>query len=109
MSNSVGKVGKRNRMAGTHPSYAKLNMSPATRRKKLTYDKAYQNTPERIAYRVELNKKNRELSKRGQSKIGDGKDVSHKIGYASGGTIKSGGSYLENASNNRARKRKKKM
>ena len=105
--NAVGKVGKRNRLAGKHPSYVKLGLSPEALKKRIAYDKERQNTPARIAYRVELNRKNRQQKARGISKVGDGKDVSHRVGYASGGTIKSNGSYLESASKNRARRARK--
>lgn len=105
--NAVGKVGKRNRLAGKHPSYVKLGLSRAAIKKRIAYDKLRQATPERVAYRVELNRKNRQRHKAGTSKVGDGKDVSHKVGHAQGGTIKSGGSYLEKASSNRARRLKR--
>lgn len=101
--NKVGKKGKRNRMAGKHPSYVKLNLSPKAYRKRLAYDKRRQNTPERIAYRVELNRKNRELKRRGIGRVGD---VSHRVGYTSGGTIAKNGSYLESAKSNRARRKR---
>lgn len=102
--NNVGKVGKRNRNTGKHPSYVKLGLSEQAIKTRLAYDKERQNTPERIAYRVELNRKNRLLMKKGVSKIGDGKDVSHRKGYTSGGSIKVHGSTLEKASINRARR-----
>lgn len=69
--------------------------APESREKKKAYDTKYHATPERIKYRTELNKKNREMG----SKKGDGKDVSH---------TKNGGFVLENQSKNRARNRGKK-
>lgn len=68
--------------------------NPDSREKKKAYDTKYHSTPERIKYRTELGKKNREMGKKG-----DGKDVSH---------TKSGGFVLESASKNRARNRGKK-
>lgn len=53
-------------------------MSEASIKKKREYDKAYHATEERKKYRAELNKKNRENHKAGKSKVGDGRDVSHK-------------------------------
>ena len=105
--NSVGKIGKRNRLAGKHPSYVKLGLSRKDIKERIAYDKIRQNTPERIAYRVELNRKNRERHRKRTSRVGDGKDVSHKVAYSEGGTIKSNGSYLEKAKSNRARRIKK--
>ena len=82
---------KRNRMAGSHPSYDKLNWSAETKKKKLAYDKEYAASEERKDYRVELNRENRKRKTYGN---GDGKDISN---------TKSGGLTLEKARNNRAR------
>ena len=82
---------KRNRFAGEHPSYDKLNMSEERKKKKLAYDKKYQATKERKNYRVELNKANRDAGTYGN---GDGLDMSHK---------KIGGVVKENMKSNRAR------
>ena len=81
----------RNKLAGKHPSYDKLNMSPERRKKKIEYDKKYQATEKRKDYRVELNKANRDAGTYGN---GDGKDMSH---------TKLGKLILENAKSNRAR------
>lgn len=99
--NKVGKKGKQNGNAGNHPSYIKLGMSKEAIARRIAYDKERQNTPERIAYRVELNRKRREAIKKGTAKVGDGKDISHKVAFARGGSIK--GAYLEKASRNRSR------
>jgi hypothetical protein len=68
---------KRNSLAGSHPSYDKLNMSEARRKKKLAYDKKYQASPSRVNYREELNTANRKARKAGIEKLKDGKDMSH--------------------------------
>lgn len=68
-----------------------------------SYDKKYQKRPEMVKYRTELNKKNRELERKGKSKVGDGKDVSHTKARKDGGSLK-GGYKLESQSKNRARK-----
>ena len=65
------------------------------REKKKDYDTKYHSSKERVEYRTELNRKNREMG----SKKGDGKDVSQ---------TKKGGFVLENQSKNRARNRGKK-
>lgn len=57
-----------------------------------TYQKKYDSTKLQISKRAALNKENR---KRGTYGNGDGKDVSHR---------KSGKTFLEKASKNRARK-----
>lgn len=61
-------------MAGDHPSYDKLNMSAASMKRKLEYDKEYQASEKRKKYRAELNKANRQAGTYGN---GDGKDMSH--------------------------------
>ncbi len=60
-----------------------------------TYDKKYQKSKKRKKYRAELNRYNR---KKGTYGNGDGKDASHKNGKIKG---------FEKASDNRARKPKK--
>ena len=82
---------KRNGLAGKHPSYDKVNMSPERRKKKIAYDKKYAASEERKNYRVELNRANRKAGTYGN---GDGKDMSH---------TKVGKLILESARNNRAR------
>ena len=37
-------LSKRNKLAGSHPSYDKLNMSEERRKKKIAYDKKYSAT-----------------------------------------------------------------
>ena len=81
----------RNKLAGEHPSYDKLNMSEDRKKKKLAYDKKYQATEKRKKYRVELNKANRDAGTYGN---GDGKDMSH---------TKAGGVVKENMMSKRAR------
>ncbi len=82
---------KRNSLAGKHPSYEKLNMSEASKKRKLEYDKEYHSTEERKKYRAELNKANRKAGTYGNK---DGVDMSH---------TKSGKLVKEKASTNRAR------
>ncbi len=82
---------KRNKMAGDHPSYDKLNMSDERKAKKLAYDKKYQDNPKRVKYRQQLNKANRDAGTYGN---GDGMDMSH---------TKAGSIVKENMMSNRAR------
>ena len=80
---------KRNKIAGKHPSYDKLNMSEERRKKKIAYDKKYHATTERKKYRAELNKANKSVGKKG-----DGLDQSHG---------KNGKLSLESKKSNRSR------
>jgi hypothetical protein len=64
----------RNRNAGKHPSYLKLNWSPSSIARKKAYDKKYGATKEQKEYRNELNKANRKAGTYGN---GDKKDMSH--------------------------------
>ena len=82
---------KANKLSGKHPSYEKLGMSEARRKKKIAYDKAYSASPERKKYRAELNKANKKAGTYGN---GDGKDMSH---------TKKGKMVMESKSTNRAR------
>ena len=81
----------RNKNAGEHPSYDKLNMSEDRKKKKLAYDKKYQATEKRKNYRVELNQANRKAKTYGN---GDNLDMSH---------TKAGSMVAENMMSNRAR------
>lgn len=81
----------RNKNAGEHPSYDKLNMSEDRKKKKLAYDKKYQATEKRKNYRVELNQANRKAGTVGN---GDNLDMSH---------TKAGSMVAENMMSNRAR------
>ena len=82
---------KRNKNAGKHPSYDKLNMSEERRKKKLAYDKKYSASTARKEYRAALNAANKKAGTYGN---GDGKDMSHG---------KSGKLSSESQSKNRAR------
>ena len=83
----------RNKLAGKHPSYDKLGMSADRKKKKLAYDKKYQATEDRVNYREELNKANRDAGTYGKM-TAMGKDRSHK---------KDGSMTLEDKSKNRSR------
>lgn len=76
---------------GTSDTAKFYHNNPESRAKKIKYDKEYQKSPERVSYRVKLNKANRDAGTAGN---GDGKDMSH---------TKSGKLVLESQSKNRAR------
>jgi hypothetical protein len=84
----------RNSLAGSKKGKSEsakyFQNNPEARKKKNEYNKKYHSTPERIKYRVRLNKANRDAG----SKKGDGKDMSH---------TKSGSIVKESQSANRAR------
>jgi len=82
---------QKNSLAGKHPSYDKLHMSEARRKKKLAYDKAYESTPSRVKYRESLNTANRKAKTYGNK---DGRDMSH---------TKAGRLITESQKTNRAR------
>ena len=81
----------KNKLAGKHPSYDKLNMSEERRKKKLAYDTKYQASSKRVNYREKLNKANRDAGTYGN---GDNLDMSH---------TKAGSMVAENMKSNRAR------
>ena len=78
-------------MASRTAEYYKKN--PEARKRRLKQQKKYQKKESQVQKRVELNRINRKVGKKG-----DGKDVSHCSG---------GGTRLESASKNRARNRGK--
>lgn len=86
----------RNKLAGSHPSYKKRNMSSTSIAKKKKYDREYSAKPSAIKKRVEANRANRNAGTYGN---GDGKDASH---------TKSGKLIFESQSKNRARNGMKK-
>jgi hypothetical protein len=81
----------KNKLAGKHPSYIKLNWSPSSIARKRAYDKKYSATKEQKEYRNELNKANRRAGTYGN---GDKKDMSH---------TRDGKMMLEHQSKNRGR------
>ena len=78
-------------MASRTAEYYRKN--PDARKRRLKQQKKYQKKGSQVKKRVELNRINRKVGKKG-----DGKDVSH---------CKGGGTRLEKASKNRARNRGK--
>ena len=69
----------RNKLAGTKTGNSRsarfYQENPEARKKKMEYDKDYQDSDSRKKYRAELNKINRDKGTYGN---GDGKDVAHK-------------------------------
>lgn len=97
--NSVGRIGSRNGIVATN----KRKKSNLKTGRDYSYDKEYQKSPARVAYRVELNRKRRQLLREGKIKKYSNVDISHKKASKKGGTLKNGWR-LESKSKNRARK-----
>jgi hypothetical protein len=79
---------KKNRMAGSHPSYDKLGMSKERIAKKLSYDKLYQKSKKQVANRMKRNQARKLFLRAGKVKLGDNKDVDHKKSLKKGGSNK---------------------
>jgi len=62
----------------------------------------YQAQPEQVKNRVARNKARRELIKSGKVRVGDGKDVDHKIPLSKGGLNTSSNLRVKTASENRS-------
>lgn len=92
---------KRNRFAGKGKN--KRSKSNLKTGRDYSYDSKYQSSPGRVAYRIELNRKRRALLRKGTLKIGDNRDVAHKVSFKKGGTLKKGYALI-NRRINRAKK-----
>jgi len=80
MANKVGKIGKQNRNAGTHPSYEKRGMTKDQILRKRKKDTEYGKKKSSIRYRGEHEKKRKELGLKVNDKIDASKQVSVKNG-----------------------------
>ena len=68
---------------------------------KLAYQKAYNAKPENIAKRVKNNAARQEKIKDGSARVGDGKDVAHKVALDNGGGNTPGNTVVQDRSTNR--------
>lgn len=59
---------------------------PKSSKAKLAYQAEYQKQPKQVAKRVARNAARREAIKAGTVKVGDGKDIDHKVPLENGGT-----------------------
>jgi hypothetical protein len=59
---------------------------PKSTEQKLRYQAAYNARPEETAKRVANNAARREAIKAGTARVGDGKDVAHKVSLENGGS-----------------------
>lgn len=74
---------------------------PASSKRKLEYQKAYNARPEEVAKRVKNNAARREMMRQGRAKVGDGKDVAHKTSLEAGGGNAPGNLAVESRTKNR--------
>lgn len=95
---------KRNRIAGKHPSYNKLGMTLAQKKRKLAYDTKYQASKLQLRNRSARNKARQLMIKKGRVKVGDNKDVDHKKSLKGGGSNKLSNLRVRNKSANRGDK-----
>jgi len=74
---------------------------PKSSPRKLEYQKDYNARPEEVAKRVKNNAARREAIKAGRAKVGDGKDVAHKVSLENGGTNAAGNLAVQSRAKNR--------
>jgi hypothetical protein len=74
---------------------------PASSKRKLEYQKAYNARPEEVAKRVKNNAARREAIKDGKARVGDGKDVAHKKSLENGGGNRKSNVAVQDRSTNR--------
>ena len=74
---------------------------PKSTEQKLRYQAAYNARPEETAKRVANNAARREAIKAGTARVGDGKDVAHKVSLENGGSNAKGNVAVESRAKNR--------
>jgi len=74
---------------------------PASSKRKLEYQKAYNARPEEVAKCVKNNAARREAIKDGKARVGDGKDVAHKKSLENGGGNGKGNTAVQDRATNR--------
>ncbi len=75
---------------------------PKSSPQKLAYQAKYQKQPEEVEKRVDRNRARRHAIADGKAKVGDGKDVDHKVPLRKGGSDKDSNTRVVDASTNRA-------
>lgn len=74
---------------------------PKSTPKKLAYQKAYNATPAQKEAGVERRRARRQAIREGKVKIGDNKDLAHKVAMDNGGSTTPGNLKVESAKKNR--------
>lgn len=75
---------------------------PKSTTAKLAYQKAYNAKPDNVAKRVKNNAARQQAISDGKAKVGDGKDVAHKVALDNGGGNQPGNTKVQDAGKNRA-------
>ena len=75
---------------------------PKASKAKLEYMAEYQKTPENVEKRVDRNRARRHAIADGKAKVGDGKEVDHKVMLDKGGSDKDSNTRVVSAAENRA-------
>jgi hypothetical protein len=81
---------------------------PKSTPQKLAYQAKYQKQPEEVEKRVDRNRARRHAIADGKAKVGDGKDVDHKVPLRKGGSDKESNTRVIDASKNRGWRKGKK-
>lgn len=81
---------------------------PKSSKAKLEYMAEYQKRPENVEKRVDRNRARRHAIAEGKAKVGDGKDVDHKVPLRKGGSDKDSNTRVVDASDNRGWRKGKK-
>ena len=74
---------------------------PKSSKQKLAYQAAYNARPEETAKRVANNAARREAIKTGAARVGDGKDVAHKVSLENGGSNAKSNTTVQDRATNR--------
>lgn len=75
---------------------------PKSSKEKLIFQRAYNAKPEMIKRREENNLARQREIRAGNARVGDGKDVAHKVALDSGGSNTLANTFVEKRSENRA-------
>ncbi len=78
---------------------------PKSSKTKLAYQKEYNARPENVAKRVKNNAARREAIREGEARVGDGKDIDHKVPLDKGGTNDKDNTRVRNRTSNRGWRR----
>lgn len=74
---------------------------PKSSKQKLEYMSDYQKSPKEVEKRVDRNRARRHAIADGKARVGDGKDVDHKVPLRKGGSDKDSNTRVVDASTNR--------
>jgi hypothetical protein len=74
---------------------------PKSSKQKLAYQAEYNARPENVKKRVLNNAARQAAIKRGDAKVGDGKDVAHKVALDNGGRNTKGNTVVQDQKTNR--------